>query len=757
MYFFIPSLILPILQAGGLKQESGFLQAGGLKDICRWLRSRQRPTPPETNSITHSTPEGCQISEAHFSGIPPGCGVIYPSVSGGVARQASLNHRLISGKPPAWLVSKSRLGRLAAAACVLALSFPLASVAQEDSDFAAASENAATGIPQPRAGLRTDPSSWILWRAAPIPFPDSVDPQVPELMAGPPVIDFGRYGADLTIIMPDEPGADYDGRALTRAKELIVNKGRNAKTITASQALKKIPATQILVLGTLQNNAFAAKLFGKQAPAFMDGINPGGYRIDTGDNPATPGKKIILALGNDPKGAWAAGIVLAHAFHPDKPDLNMLDNWPVKVPTGCYWLPFFARASPPSYDFEKTGPPNPAPPVPQVPFGPRIWGSPMPTLASYQRLMRALKPTGINTVVVQSGGWVDLPDAPEIFAKAVEIAWQEGIYTILYAGNEVRAHYPDPLTENHKKVVLATKDHPGLLAFHLYNQLAANLSDAEAADLKEQVKWIKSVTTKPLGMEIVWGHRMVPIPAEKIKLMRDLKAWGVDSIASDYAPIGGWADGYLPRWEQKFLELRRLTPKPEAVLQAHVPFKKSAVPTREQLRNQFWWALAGGARAFFIEVAHLHTQFTMRGMLSWDFRPLPDGRYDEMKRLAGFIPRLADLITNSTIATREQVEASGIFLKDSPKTTHLRLRTTKKGDYYVLIINEDTEKKALVELTTRDYNFAWSVTNVLTGTPLKELREGRTMSFEIAPGDAACLLLTNPKPNSTVKIPMKVF
>ena len=34
------------------------------------------------------------------SGIPPGCDVL-PIVSGGVAHQASLNHRLNSGKPPA--------------------------------------------------------------------------------------------------------------------------------------------------------------------------------------------------------------------------------------------------------------------------------------------------------------------------------------------------------------------------------------------------------------------------------------------------------------------------------------------------------------------------------------------------------------------------------------------------------------------------------------------------------------------------------
>ena len=32
--------------------------------------------------------------------------------------------------------------------------------------------------------------TWILWRAAPIAFPDSIVPRVPELMQGEPAIDF---------------------------------------------------------------------------------------------------------------------------------------------------------------------------------------------------------------------------------------------------------------------------------------------------------------------------------------------------------------------------------------------------------------------------------------------------------------------------------------------------------------------------------------------------------------------------------------
>ena len=42
------------------------------------------------------------------------------------------------------------------------------------------------------AGSKTDPADWILWRAAPIAFPDSITPQVPELMQGEAAIDFQK-------------------------------------------------------------------------------------------------------------------------------------------------------------------------------------------------------------------------------------------------------------------------------------------------------------------------------------------------------------------------------------------------------------------------------------------------------------------------------------------------------------------------------------------------------------------------------------
>jgi hypothetical protein len=592
------------------------------------------------------------------------------------------------------------------------------------------------------AGNRLEPESWILWRAAPIPFPDEITPLVPELMQGAPPLDFGPKGTELTIVLPDNLAADYDDRALLRTKELIVDKVPGAKVVTAAQVTPADCRRHLLLLGTAADHPLLAKLPPATDVDFTRGIAPGGYRLAAVQSPFAPNRSVILALGADRRGAWAAGIVLAHAIHPDKPGVNVLHNWPVAVPSGCYWLPFSARSSPPAQPFEVTGPPQPAPPPPAVLFAVRVWGSPMPTLPSYQRLIRALKPTGINAVVIQSGGWVDLPDAAEIFAQAVDIAWQEGIYTILYAGNEEIAHVPAPLTENHRRVVLATKDRPGLLAYHLYNQLAAKLTPAQQADLRSQMEWMKSVTTKPVGMEIVWGHRTAEIPADKQQLMRDLKSQGLGRIATDYAPIGGWTDvPYLPMWEKKLLALRPFEPEPDAVLQAHVPFLEATVPSREQLRNQFWWAVAGGAHGFMVETAFLPTHYSMRGLLSWDLHPLPDGRYDELASLTRQAEKLREFITATTPATEAESRSSGLTLRATavPSPIHLRMRAAPEGGWYALLINENLASDATATLATHD--MAYAAQDVLGATSAGTLRPDTPLRVTVPRAGAVCLRL----------------
>ncbi|MBI3880879.1 MAG: hypothetical protein HY301_12580 [Verrucomicrobia bacterium] len=594
---------------------------------------------------------------------------------------------------------------------------------------------------QSSGGSKADPADWILWRAAPIAFPDSITPQVPELMQGEAAIDFHKDGSDLTIIMPDGLGDDYDAKALDWAKRFIVDKVKKARVTMAAKVGEEDLRHHLLVLGTVKNNAFAQRVLGDGAATFLNGIRPSGYRIAAAAHPVRKDRRVILALGADMKGAYSAGAVLCHAIHPNKDGVNTLANWPAKIPGGCFWLPFEAKASPPEQEFERTAFPNPPPPRPLVPFGVRVWGSPMPTLASYQRLVRALAATGMNCIVVQSGGWVDLPDAPEVFRKALDIAWQEGIYTCLYVGNEEAAHQSAPLTANHKALILATKDHPGLLAFHLYNQLGTKDSPEQYRDLESQVRWINSLTDKPTSIEVVWGHNSVAIPADKQKLMRDLKSWGLDIISTDYAPIGGWSEKpYLPRWEQKILELRPFEEKTEVLLQAHSPFLGATVPSAAQVRNQFWWALAGGVHGFFVEVGYLHTHFSMRGLLSWDFKPLPDDRFDAVKEIAADSQRMAEFITEAKILTANEAAATGIRFTGENKRLHLRLRTKPDGTVFALLINEDLAKSASARLTVAGGK-TFDVNDVLAPKSRGQLDAARKMAVTAPPGGAVCLKL----------------
>jgi len=453
-----------------------------------------------------------------------------------------------------------------------------------------------------------------------------------------------------------------------------------------------------------------------------------------------------MAMGQNPKGAWAAAFLLAHAIHPDKEGVNVLKNWPVNVPSGAYWLPFEASSSPRPDSDIVTEPPSPVPAKPTVPFGVRIWGSPMPTLPSYQRLIRQLKDLGVNTILVQSGGWVDLPHAERIFSQALDIAWQEGIYTVFYVGNEERPHYPAPFSSNHRKVVMVTKDHPGLMGYHIYNQLTSpdNMSGDEYEILKEQIQWIKSKTDKPLGIEIVWGHNITQIPEPKKQLMKDVKQWGVDVIATDYAPIGGWSkEPDLQKWELKILELLEIEDSPEAVLQAHVPFLGATVPSAAQVRNQYWWSLAGGAKAFYYEAAYNFTHFSMRGLLTWDLKPQPDGRYDTIRHLSEINHKLSHLITNSEITHENPFRSMGLSLSgQESQNASLRLRKIKDNDWYLIIINEVLTSESSVQLNlAKSENLEFLVKDELTQSIRGMLLPGGHISLQISAGGGIALKL----------------
>ncbi len=603
----------------------------------------------------------------------------------------------------------------------------------QDLETEEAAPESATGVD------RKDPAAWLLWRHGPIPFPTWVSSAVPEWLKDGPVIDFGKYGKDLVIVTPDVIPAGHDGGALKAMIGLIAKKVPNALVVTASALTPAQRGRQLLIVGTPRDNTAANAVLGDKAGEFLAGIPAGGYRLKAVENPFAPGKRAIVILGADLSGAWAGAAVLAFSIHPKQKGLSPIKDWPVAIADGTYWAPFEAR-----YDGNRTpketAPPSPVPAPPVVPYGVRVWGSPTPDLESYQRTVEALKGLGANTVVVQPGGWPDQENCGPFFRKAVDIAWSEGIYTILYVGNEMVGHRPAPLTDGHRDVVRATKDHPGLLSWHLYNQLAAKLTPEERDEVEKQMRWLRSESPKPIAVEVVWGHNQAKMPDDKAALVRDLKSWGMDEVASDLAPIGGWSHGDISLWEPRMAAYRDFHLPPQAVLQAHVPFLEPRVPRDVEMRNEYWWALAGGARAFFWECATLYTHINVRGLLSWDLKPLPDGRCDEVRRLAEVTKRLEAVIARGEPADAE-IATLGLEAKATTvKQPALRLRQTPDGVRYLLLINPSVEK-AMPVTVTRSVGAVLLARELVTDAPPQEFTNVSPLVVELPPGGGACFQL----------------
>jgi hypothetical protein len=408
---------------------------------------------------------------------------------------------------------------------------------------------------------------------------------------------------------------------------------------------------------------------------------------------------------------------------------------------GTYWAAFEAenRGEPAGVNPAAASTPLPKP-KPRVPFGVRIWGSPMPTLTSYRRLMHSLAELHINTIVVQPGGWPDSAECGPLFREALDSAWNEGLFTIMYAGNEIEAHLPAPLTENHKAIISALTEHPGLLGWHLYNQLAAKLTPAQRDLVREQMRWICNRTDKPVANEIVWGHNLVEPPADKIALIDDLKSWGMTALATDYAPIGGWSQKpEFSRWEGRLRAAQRFDLPLEAVLQAHVPFLEPQVPRDVELRSQFWWAVAGGARALYFECAYSFTHFSNRGLLTWDLREQADGRCAEVRRLAVIVRRLEPMIADGQIDDSAEAAALGVKVD----STHggpvaLRLRRAPDGTRWLLLINPSLDEAATARLTLSEKSPALTVEELVPGSGSMSFTPGEPLVARIAPGGGAC-------------------
>jgi hypothetical protein len=593
---------------------------------------------------------------------------------------------------------------------------------------------------------RVDPARWALWRCGELPFPTAMIPRDPELLPEGPPIGFGERGEDLVIVLPDRPAPGRDGESLLGMVRLIRQKTPRAETATARSLTEAQRQRQLLVLGTA---ADAEGVAAGCAAGLLEGFEAGGYRITHRPSPFRAGKRLVLGLGTDARGLWAAAGVLAFAIHPRAERLGELrEPWPVRLGDGVYWAPF---------DAENRGEPadRPAAPAvtlpastrPRVPFGVRIWGSPMPTLPSYRRLVHALAALRINTIVVQPGGWPDLPDCGPRFRSALDAARDEGLSTVLYAGNEIDAHLPAPWTASYREMVAAVDGHPGLLGWHLYNQLSARLTPPQRDLVREQMQWLCARTARPVANEIVWGHNLVEPPADKVALIDDLKRWGMGALATDYAPVGGWSrEPDLSRWEGRLLAARRFGLPLEAVLQAHVPFLDPRLPRDVELRNQFWWALAGGARAFYFECAYNFTHFSNRGLLTWDLHEQPDGRCAEVRRLADVARRLEPLIADGQPDDRPDTLSLGLKLVpardgDADAAVALRLRRAADGTRWLLLINHSLDRAATATVTLGPDAPALTAEELVPGTGMVPFTSGRSLVARVPPGGGACFRL----------------
>lgn len=575
-----------------------------------------------------------------------------------------------------------------------------------------------------------DPSVWTTWRTGPIPFPTQMRPLVPETLEAGPAIELDHK---LTIVLPDRSQDEVHGKALQTVVGWIRHRVRKSQIVTAEKLAEKHQERHLLVLGTLTQNPLAQRILGSSAATFMRDIPPGGYRIQPVAHPWSKERRVVLALGADEEGAWRAAIVFCFGIRPG--GIGQMERWPVKLPEATGWVPFEATCS----ERPSVIPASASkPPAPRIPFGVRTWSSPTPTLATYERMIRALKRYGLNSIVLTPGGWQDVRNPGEVCRRALDIAYDAGLFTILYVGNDAEAHRPAPLTEKHRAIVAAVKNHPGLLRWELYNQLTAELSAAERRMVREQTDWLHSVSDKPVGMEIVWGHDMGQPPAAKVALMRDLLSWGVRDIAHDYAPIGGWSDKHdLSLWERRINALHELNAQPWAVLQAHVPFEGPTLPTRAELRNQFWWCVAAGAQAFHFEVAYSFNYFSNRGLLTWTLDPCPDGRLEEVGELARITRSLEPILLKSRPVTKQEVEFLGVKLTKGDDKAVVRIRCLPGEILCLVFVSRDVNAATRVECSLGRLNASKAV-DVVTGAAISVRAEEKTFVFELPPGGGAC-------------------
>ena len=581
---------------------------------------------------------------------------------------------------------------------------------------------------------------WQMMRLGPFPYPNDIRPEIPETLAGGPPVVFEDYFGNLTLVLPDrteEVASDRDSHALDKMVYSIWTRARRCRIVSADKFDESANGHHLAVLGTLDTNSFAREFLGKVEPGFMKGLKLGAYRVQALPLPQAPKRRAIFALGTDPEGAWRAAIFFYLSLHRQKTRLGALAGWSQELPAGSYWAPVEARFTGDPGVAPPTPAPRSAPPRPRVPYGIRTWNSPTPTLESYDRMVRALKPSGINCIVVQPGGWQDVADSGAVCRAALDIAWSHGLHTVFYIGNDLVGHRPSPLQTNHKAIAAAIRHHPGLLSWRVYNQLADALTPVEQFLVRSQIAWLREISALPIGVEVVWGHASGAPPERKAWLLKKLSQWGCDELETDCAPVGGWS--YTKRidvWEEKIAALSQYSKAPMALLQGHIVFRDPVVVTPAQMRNQYWWALAGGAKGFFWEAACVVNHFSNRGFLTWALRPTGDGRLAEVGRLAAVTRRLEDVILGSTPAPDHEAPLPGFELVEGREKIAVRPRASGEDAHvYLMLINRDTEKQ--IRAVWR-CDRSLGVAELAHGGNAHPLPAGQAEALTLAPGGGAC-------------------
>jgi sugar phosphate isomerase/epimerase len=366
-------------------------------------------------------------------------------------------------------------------------------------------------------------------------------------------------------------------------------------------------------------------------------------------------------------------------------------SWPTNA---AFWLPFEAAYTNNANRVVLPDPLPDMPPVPAIPCGLRIWGGPIPTLESWQRLLREAKKMNINSVIVQSGGWVDMRNPEILYPAMLDLAQAEGIYVTMYVGNETaKSHYPVAWTNsNHTRIITAIKNHPALLHFALYNQLTRleNMTADEIQTLDGQIAYLSTNTDKSIDVEVCGDQNNHEFAAEKIALMEHLRDRGVKIISTDVAPVGGWSATHDHTiWETRIERILDLGLTPMCCIQAHIPFEGPAIPAEADVFLQFWLNVAAGTRGFYYEAAYVYNHYSIRGLLSWKLKPLPDGRAGAAAATMGYLPALTNMLVNSQ-KVDDPVSASALTIETAnPDNVLMRMRTDGIRSW-LFLINRDT-------------------------------------------------------------------